>query len=162
MQPKYGLAADNVLEYDVILANGSALTINACQHADLFWAMRGGGGGTYAVVTSMTSRIYPTLPLHFVQAMIQLSDPLGSDARAAMKDMVVNLGTEQPRLSEAGLAGYNFLGETSLMTAQIVADAEPGIMNRTFGSFVDRIRNDTRYNITMLEVSSIETTTLSS
>ena len=41
---KYGLTIDNLLEADMVLADGSFVTVNNKQHPDLFWAIRGGGG----------------------------------------------------------------------------------------------------------------------
>jgi FAD/FMN-containing dehydrogenase len=51
---RYGSGAAGVLEMRVALADGSLITVNEYQHSDLFWAMRGGGGGTFGVVTHMT------------------------------------------------------------------------------------------------------------
>ena len=48
---KYGLTIDNLLEADMVLADGSFVTVNANQNADLFWAIRG-GGGNFGIVTS--------------------------------------------------------------------------------------------------------------
>ena len=48
---KYGLTIDNLLEADMVLADGSFVTVNAKQHSDLFWAIRG-GGGNFGIVTS--------------------------------------------------------------------------------------------------------------
>ncbi|MDH5381338.1 MAG: FAD-binding protein [Cyclobacteriaceae bacterium] len=48
---KYGLTIDNLLEADMVLADGSLVTVNASQNTDLFWAIRG-GGGNYGIVTS--------------------------------------------------------------------------------------------------------------
>lgn len=47
---KYGYAMDNVLEYDVVLGNGTQLTVNATSHSDLFWALKG-GANNFAIVT---------------------------------------------------------------------------------------------------------------
>ncbi len=48
---KYGLTIDNLLEADMVLADGSFVTVNAEQNTDLFWAIRG-GGGNFGIVTS--------------------------------------------------------------------------------------------------------------
>lgn len=47
----FGLTIDNLLEADMVLADGSFVTVNDKQHADLFWAIRG-GGGNFGIVTS--------------------------------------------------------------------------------------------------------------
>ena len=48
---KYGLTIDNLLEADMVLADGSFVTVSAKQNTDLFWAIRG-GGGNFGIVTS--------------------------------------------------------------------------------------------------------------
>ncbi len=55
---KYGYAADSLLRAEVVTADGSALTADADENADLFWALRG-GGGNFGVVTELTVRLYP-------------------------------------------------------------------------------------------------------
>ncbi|KAJ9406162.1 CAZyme family AA7 [Paecilomyces variotii] len=58
---KFGLAADQVLEWEVVTADGDLVTASPSENADLYWALAGGGGGTYGVVLSMTSKAYPEL-----------------------------------------------------------------------------------------------------
>lgn len=55
----YGLAADNVLEWEVVTIAGDHLIATPTRHTDLYWALSGGGGGTYGVVLSMTARLHP-------------------------------------------------------------------------------------------------------
>ena len=54
---KCGLAIDNLLEAELVLANGDRVRANAQQHPDLFWALRG-GGGNFGVVTSFLFRLH--------------------------------------------------------------------------------------------------------
>ena len=55
---KYGLTIDNLLEADMVLADGSFVTVNKDQNTDLFWAIRG-GGGNFGIVTSFKFQAHP-------------------------------------------------------------------------------------------------------
>ena len=55
---KYGLTIDNLLEADMVLADGSFVTVSAKQNTDLFWAIRG-GGGNFGIVTSFKFQAHP-------------------------------------------------------------------------------------------------------
>jgi hypothetical protein len=55
---KHGLTIDNLLEVDMVLADGSFVTASKDKHADLFWAVRG-GGGNFGVVTSFLFQAHP-------------------------------------------------------------------------------------------------------
>lgn len=54
----YGLACDNLIELEMVDANGKLLIINDHENTDLFWALRGGGGGSFGIVTKMKFKMY--------------------------------------------------------------------------------------------------------
>ena len=57
----HGLAIDSLLSVTMVTANGSSVVVaNSTVHPDLFWALRGGGGGNFGVVTRFTFQLHPT------------------------------------------------------------------------------------------------------
>ncbi|BCS19939.1 uncharacterized protein APUU_20371S [Aspergillus puulaauensis] len=101
----FGLATDQVLEYQVVLASGELVTANVCQNIDLFTALRGGGGGTFGVVVSATIKAYKTRPVLVHQAEIV---PLntGGNGKNALLNVTAELLARFPTLLDAGFAGY--------------------------------------------------------
>lgn len=59
----YGMAADNVLGFEIVTSTGEFLTANSTSNSDLFWALRGGGGGTFGIVTSVTIKAFKDMPV---------------------------------------------------------------------------------------------------
>jgi len=60
---KYGLTIDNLLAADMVLADGSFVTVSAEENEDLFWAIRG-GGGNFGVITSFLFKSHPVTTVH--------------------------------------------------------------------------------------------------
>jgi hypothetical protein len=71
---RYGLAAAGLLEAEIVTADGVARIVNACNHADLFWGLKGGGGGSLGVVTRVTLRTRE-LPPFFGAVSATISAP---------------------------------------------------------------------------------------
>jgi hypothetical protein len=57
----YGMAADHIMALEVVTASGEFVTASPGTNPDLYWALRGGGGGTYGVVTSVIVRMHPKI-----------------------------------------------------------------------------------------------------
>jgi hypothetical protein len=74
----YGLAAASLLQAEIVTADGKALIANASTNPDLFWALKGGGGGSFGVVTKVTLATYE-LPAFFgrVQGLIKANSDAG-------------------------------------------------------------------------------------
>jgi FAD/FMN-containing dehydrogenase len=60
---RYGTAAASLIEAEVVTADGSVRIANACTNPDLFWALKGGGGGSFGVITRLTLKTHELPPL---------------------------------------------------------------------------------------------------
>ncbi|GAA98119.1 uncharacterized protein L969DRAFT_93269 [Mixia osmundae IAM 14324] len=58
-----GLGVDLVVELTAVVGTGQVIVANRCQNSDLFFALRGGGGGSFGVITTMTTKIYPQMQI---------------------------------------------------------------------------------------------------
>jgi len=58
MANQLGLGVDNLLEAEIVTAAGDIIQANKTHHSDLFWALRGGGGSTWGIVTKFTLRTH--------------------------------------------------------------------------------------------------------
>lgn len=61
LSSKFGLGSDQVLSLNVVLPNGRYVTASETENKDLFFALRGGGGATFGVVTSMVIKAHPKM-----------------------------------------------------------------------------------------------------
>ncbi len=99
----YGLAADQLLEATVVLSNGTEVVVNACHNPDLFTALRGGGGGTYGIITSAKIKAYPETP---IVSFVMTVSPLTANDIPTFLDSITFLYQSFALLAEAGLGGY--------------------------------------------------------
>lgn len=77
---RFGLTCDNLLSANVVTADGALLTASDRENADLFWALRG-GGGNFGIVTSFEYRLHPVGDL-FAGMLIHRLDAAGAALRA--------------------------------------------------------------------------------
>jgi len=63
---QYGLTTDNILEMNIVTATKGLITVNTTTNSDLYWALRGAGGGNFGIVTKFVLRLYSAPPTIFV------------------------------------------------------------------------------------------------
>jgi FAD/FMN-containing dehydrogenase len=83
----YGLAAASLLEAEVVTAGGRIRIANACTNPDLYWALKGGGGGTYGVVSKLTLRTHD-LPEFFGSASLNVKASSDDAYRRLIREFV--------------------------------------------------------------------------
>ncbi|KKK22284.1 FAD binding domain protein [Aspergillus ochraceoroseus] len=106
----YGMAADQVLAMEVVMADGRFITATSTQHSDIFWMLRGGGGSTIGVVTSLTIRAYPQLPTTTVTFNFTINDCPNADAFWAGVEAYID---NMEPFVDAGTYGYYYLGASA-------------------------------------------------
>ncbi|KAI1174422.1 putative isoamyl alcohol oxidase [Nemania sp. FL0916] len=107
----YGLGVDRVLQFEVVTPDGVRRIANSCQNQDLFWALRGGGGATFGVVLSTTSRVEPKLELSV--AYISLPATAPAQVQADWQNLLVN---STIKWAGEGWGGYQGVGISVVAT----------------------------------------------
>ncbi|KIJ63429.1 hypothetical protein HYDPIDRAFT_113442, partial [Hydnomerulius pinastri MD-312] len=107
LSPHYGLGVDNAVQATIVISSGDHLTVNAYSHPDLWWALRGGGGGTYGVITSVTYRTHPIVPLIAAFFSANMS------TRAVGKKVVTEFIRTLPALVDSGWSGHGYIAQST-------------------------------------------------
>lgn len=114
---KYGLTIDNILEVDMVLADGSVVTANKDQHSDLFWAIRG-GGGNFGIVTAFKFQAHdvktvyggPTLwPIEKLEEIMSWYDGFIHNQPDEMNGFITTMIIPGPPFPDS-LHGRHFVG----------------------------------------------------
>ncbi len=83
----YGTAAASLLEAEVVTADGQIRIANACTNPDLFWALKGGGGGTFGVISKITLKLHD-LPEYFGNASFKIKAASDDAYRRLIREFV--------------------------------------------------------------------------
>ncbi|KAM0437889.1 hypothetical protein ACHAPT_002254 [Fusarium lateritium] len=102
----YGLGADQILEAEVMLADGRIVLCNHCENVDLFRALRGGGPG-YGITLSNTIKAHPNVDA-VTAHRLQLAPLEPTEKNTDLLDAVSVLLQMLPDLNDAGFSGYGF------------------------------------------------------
>lgn len=110
----YGMAADSVLAYQVVLSSGEFVTASATSNSDLFWALRGGGGGTYGIVTSAIVKAHPKIEVtHSTFVLGNSTDGTQIVSRENFWEGVKKFWESFPAYTDAGTYSFFFLFNTN-------------------------------------------------
>ncbi|PHH92004.1 hypothetical protein CDD83_9372 [Cordyceps sp. RAO-2017] len=104
LSPHFGLGVDNVLQMEVVTPMGQILMVNEHRYPDLFWALRGGGGSTFGVITKVTMSTHPKL--HVTNVLWKV---IVAPKAPYRWDVVSYVASKLPYLIDSGLSGANFI-----------------------------------------------------
>lgn len=145
---EFGMNCDNVAEVKVLLWNGRTVTANGDTNVDLYWAIRGGMGGNFGVLLSITYRLHSIGPMWgfglswgaadapAVLAKLQSEYMKGSDVEKLGYQCALMIADQEPRLYMRGLYhGSKDEGRNAVRPLKKMPGATPDI--ELCGSYVD-------------------------
>ena len=130
----FGMAAASLLEAEVVTADGKVLVANACTNPDLFWALKGGGGGSLGVVTKVTLATHPLPAL-----MGGVSAKIQAKSDAAFRRLIAEFirfyakALFNPNWGEQALLG----GDNTLTIHMVIAGLNTAEAEAVWKPFVD-------------------------
>ncbi len=130
LSSKYGLAADQTLEWEVITGTGRYLRASRYQNSDLYWALSGGGGGTFGVVLSMTSKAHTDIPV----SAANLTFTNEGTTQDKFYEAVSTFHSSLPAMVDAGVMAIWYFTNTSFAISPLTA---PGVPADTLKHFMN-------------------------
>ncbi|KAJ3048152.1 hypothetical protein HK097_010820 [Rhizophlyctis rosea] len=113
LSPQLGLAVDNVLQFTVVTPTGNLITASSCQNSDIFWALRGGGGG-FGVVLSTTHKLHNDREATLVNVTAIATTP------EAHKEYINRWIALMPNLQNHKASGYFYQVDTLLIVPMLL------------------------------------------
>ncbi|KAJ7758659.1 FAD-binding domain-containing protein [Mycena metata] len=120
LSPVLGLAVDRVLQFKIVTPDGKYRTASACNNEDLFFALRGGGGGTFGVVLEATILAAPAAPVQVVVVTWADKSPERTEALWTL------IGENVIGWADAGWGGYS-MPELALFVTQRLSKDEAAV-----------------------------------
>ncbi|KAF4549103.1 FAD-binding domain-containing protein 2 [Elsinoe fawcettii] len=114
---KHGLAADQTLEWELVTGMGQHIIANRQENSDIYWALSGGGGGTYGVVLSMTSKAHPDSPT----SSMNLTFTSTNISQDSYYEAIGTFHASLPAMVDAGIMSVWFFTNESFAISPITA-----------------------------------------
>lgn len=135
LEGAYGLGADNTLEFEVVTTDGSHLVASPAENSDLYWALNGGGGSTYAVVLSQMTRAHADGPV--AGASLSFNNTKDEAYWTAVE------AWQKQLLIFDDILGFNsffgFTNETFMLYYATLPDADATGMSKTLEPFIQEL-----------------------
>ncbi|KAL7941105.1 hypothetical protein V8C42DRAFT_361357 [Trichoderma barbatum] len=142
LTPTLGLGVDRILEVEIVTPDGEHRICNRKRNADLFWALRGAGGGVFGVILSTTIKVEPAMPITF--ALITFPPTLNSQDE--FLSLLIN---ETPTLSSKGWGGPMTASSLVLLNPRLDVAAATKSLSK-FSSFA----NDNNGTVSILRFNT--------
>ncbi|KAL7790635.1 hypothetical protein V8C43DRAFT_315958 [Trichoderma afarasin] len=124
LTPTHGLMVDQAVEFDVVTTDGVFRTINECNEPDLFWAMRGGGGSSFAVLVNYKFQLHPEVKWATWRIEATLSpDSPDVTENTVLREILTSASNEQYEWSKNRVTGYDTVSHTFVSFFQILPDS---------------------------------------
>jgi FAD/FMN-containing dehydrogenase len=152
MSKGFGTAAAGLLEAEIVTADGVARTVNACTNSDLFWALKGGGGGSWGVVTKLTLRTHE-LPEFFGYA----EGTIKAKSEAAFRQLIARFMSFyhdklfNPNWGES----VKIKPENAIELSMVCQGLDNQQVADVWRPFYDWVKSSSDYNTSDLEAGSI-------
>ncbi|EFJ32126.1 hypothetical protein SELMODRAFT_440012 [Selaginella moellendorffii] len=149
----FGYAVDNTLELKVVTADGRVRVANQCQNPELFWALKGGGGGTFGVVVSATYRTFPELKLGYLHTLFIAA----SSSPSSHRDLVAKFVEVTPAMDEARLAGYFYIYTSLVIISFVLPNGTVAEAQAAFAPLVSYVDKNPELSVVNNTVTSHDT-----
>jgi FAD/FMN-containing dehydrogenase len=117
LSTSFGLAADNVLSWEVVTADGKLLTASPDTNSDLYWALNGGGGSTFGVVVSMTVKTFKEAVVGGASLAFYTSD----NSQSVFYDGIQAFHEDLPAMVDAGAMVVHYFTNSFFQIAPLTA-----------------------------------------
>jgi FAD/FMN-containing dehydrogenase len=143
----YGLMVDNAVEFEVVTADGRTRIINECNDPDLFWAMRGGGGGTYAILTKFRVQLYPSVPIHTFNFVASFSGTNVTQQQTLRKLMTAHASNQQGWSAQRVTGQVDYSLEAASVGIVLPYNDDGAKLKAATASFAQFVSNLTNVNV---------------
>lgn len=134
---RFGLGVDNVLEFQVVLPTGELVIAHERSNPDLFWALRGGGGSTFGIVTRVTMKAHPSESLHGVTISVT---PAKAYSNTDYIRGVAYILSSMPAWTDFGLSGHPIVYSTKFNSLLTAPGKSPAAITGFLAPFVAELK----------------------